>query len=130
MVGEGVPQVTHSHTKLSSLYRKIYVKTGADQGFGGASLQATSTADLFLLQAPWTLQSNREFKKGKEKEEKSSEKSKIATELIMGCSRERTPFYRLEIRIFPKKGVNSPCQNHLLASQKISKKSLEHDEGF
>ena len=32
MVGEGVPQVTCSHTKLSGLYRKIHAKTGADQG--------------------------------------------------------------------------------------------------
>ena len=46
--------------KLSGLYRKIYVKAGADQRLRGASLQATSTADIFLLlQVPWTLQSKR-----------------------------------------------------------------------
>ena len=56
MVGEDVPQITHNHTKSSGFYRKIDAKTGTDQGLGGASLQATSTADLFLfLQIPWIL---------------------------------------------------------------------------
>ena len=48
----------------------------------------------------------------------------------MGHPRERTPFYRLGIRIFPREGTKSPCQNQLLASQKISKKSLECGEGL
>ena len=68
MVGEGIPQVTHSHTKSSGLYKKIHTKTGIDQGLEDASLQITSTADLFLLlQAPWTLQSDR--RSGGEREE-------------------------------------------------------------
>ena len=76
MVGEGIPQVTCSHIKLSDFYRKIHMKIGVDQRLGGASLQATSTADLFLLlQVPWTLQSNRRSRGGREEEEKNFRKS-------------------------------------------------------
>ena len=57
--------------KSSGLYRKIHAKTGADQELGDASLRTTSTADLFLLlQAPWTLQSDRIFGGEREEEEK------------------------------------------------------------
>ena len=48
-IGEGVLQIVHSHTESSDLYRKIHMKTGANQRLGGANLQAISTADLFLL---------------------------------------------------------------------------------
>ena len=71
MVGEGILQVAHSHMELSGLYRKIHTKTDANQGLGGTGLQATSTADLFLLlQVPWTLQSKRGSRGGIEEEEK------------------------------------------------------------
>ena len=71
IVGEGVPQVTCSHTELSGLYKKIHVKTGTDQGLGGASPQVTSIVDLFiLLQVLWTLQSKRGSRGGIEEEEK------------------------------------------------------------
>ena len=71
MVRDGVPQITHSHTKSSGLYRKIHAKTSADQELRDASLRTTLTADLFfLLQAPWTLQSDRKSRGGREKEEK------------------------------------------------------------
>ena len=51
--------------------------TSADQEFGDASLQATSTADFFLLlQAPWTLQSSRRSGGEKKENKKSFEKSK------------------------------------------------------
>ena len=77
IVGEGIFEVARSHTKSSNLYRKIYAKTGTDQGLGDASLQATSTTDLFfLLQAPWTLQSKRRSEEGREEEEKSSKRLK------------------------------------------------------
>ena len=57
MLGEKVSQITCSHMKSSSLYRKIHAKTGVDQGHEGANLQATSMIDLFFfLQTPWTLQ--------------------------------------------------------------------------
>ena len=69
MVGEDVFQIASSHTKSSGFYKKIHMKTGADQGLGGASLQATSTADLFLLQVSWMLQSKRRSRGGREKEE-------------------------------------------------------------
>ena len=69
MVGEDIPQVTRSHMKLSGLYRKIHAKTGADRNLGGASMQATSTADLFLLlQATWTLQNKKGSEGGREEE--------------------------------------------------------------
>ena len=56
IVGEGILQVTCSHTESFDLYRKFHVKISIDQGLGGASLQATSTADMFfLLQVPWIL---------------------------------------------------------------------------
>ena len=75
MVREGVLQITCSHIESSGLYRKIHAKIGTDQGLEGASLQATSTADLFLLlQTPWTLQSKRRSKGGREEEEKGSGK--------------------------------------------------------
>ena len=71
MIGEGVFQVTHNHTKSTGLYKKIHTKTDADQGLGDASLRITSTADLFLLlQASWTLQRDRESGGGREEEEK------------------------------------------------------------
>ena len=71
MVIEGIPQVTHSHTKSSSLYKKIHAKTGADQGLGDVSLQTTLTVDLFLLlQAPWTLQSDRRSRERREEEKR------------------------------------------------------------
>ena len=77
MVGEGIPQINHSHIKSSGLYRKIHMKTGIDQELGGASLQATSIVDLFLLlQVPWILQSKRRSRRGIVEEEKSCEKSK------------------------------------------------------
>ena len=63
--------MTHSHIKSFGLYKKIHAKTGADQGLGGASLQATLTASFFhLLQATWTLQNKRGFRGGREEEEK------------------------------------------------------------
>ena len=78
-LGEDVPQVAHSHTKMSGLYKKIHVKTGADQGLGGASLQATLTADLFLfLQAPWALQKMKGSRGEREEREKSSRKIKTS----------------------------------------------------
>ena len=70
MIGEDVLQVTRSHMKSSGLYKKIHVKTGADQRLGGASLQAISTADLFLLQVSWILQSKRGSREGIEEEKK------------------------------------------------------------
>ena len=81
-VGEGILQIIHSHTKLFGLYKKIHTKTGADQGLGGASLQATSTVDLFLfLQAPWILQKMKECRGGREEEEKSSRKIKTSKKI-------------------------------------------------
>ena len=71
MVGEGVPQVTHSHTKSSGLYKRIHVKTSTDQGLGDASLRITSIADLvLLLQAPWIFQNDRISRGGREEEDK------------------------------------------------------------
>ena len=71
MIGESVPQVGHSHMKLSDLYRKIYAKIDIDQGLRDTSLRITSIADLFiLLQVPWTLQSDRRSGGGREEEEK------------------------------------------------------------
>ena len=79
ILGDNVPQVARSHTKMSGLYKKIHMKTGADEGLGGANLQATLTADLFLfLQAPWTLQKMKRSRGGREKKEKSSEKIKTS----------------------------------------------------
>ena len=75
IVREGVSQVTHSHTKSSDLYKKIHMKTGADQGVRGASLQATLTVDLFLfLQAPWILQRMKRSRGRREEEEIALEK--------------------------------------------------------
>ena len=77
MIEEDVPPIIHSHTESSSLYRKIHMKIGIDQGLGGASLQIILTTDLFLLlQALWTLQSSRGSGEEKEEEEISSGKSK------------------------------------------------------
>ena len=70
MVREGILHITHSHTKSSGLYGKIDVKTSVDQKLEDASLQATSTADLFLLQISWTLQSKRGSRGRIEEEEK------------------------------------------------------------
>ena len=71
MVREGVPQISHSHKKSSSLYQKIHTKTDANQGLGDASLRTTSIGDLFLLlQAPWILQSDNRSRVGREEEEK------------------------------------------------------------
>ena len=71
IVREGVPQVTHNHTKSSDLYKKIYMKTDIDQGLEDASLQTTLTTDLFLfLQEPWILQSDKISRRGREKENK------------------------------------------------------------
>ena len=104
-VGEGVPQIAHSHTKSFGLYRKIHVKTGVDQGLRGASLQATSTADLFLLlRAPWTLQSKKRSEGGREEEEKSSKNSKNSKRTNDGMSKRGAPFYRLGIRVSPREG--------------------------
>ena len=55
------------------------MKTGADEGLGGANLQATLTADLFLfLQAPWTLQKMKRSRGGGEEEKKSYRKIKTS----------------------------------------------------
>ena len=65
--------------KSSGLHKKIHAKTGIDQGLGGASLQATLTADLFLfLQASWTLQRMKRSRRAREKEEKSYERIKTS----------------------------------------------------
>ena len=57
------------------------MKTSVDQEFGGASLQATLTADLFLfLQGPWILQRMKGSRGGREEEEKNFEKIKISKE--------------------------------------------------
>ena len=79
IVREGVLHITHSHTESSGLYRKIHTKTDADQGLGGASLQAILTVDLFFfLQAPWTLQRMKKSRGGREGKEKSFEKIKTS----------------------------------------------------
>ena len=76
MVGDRILQITHSHMKSFGLYKKIHGKIGIDQGLGGASLQATLTADLFLfLQVPWILQKMKRYEGGREKEKKEKQKT-------------------------------------------------------
>ena len=92
MVGEGIPQINHSHIKSSGLYRKIHMKTGIDQELGGASLQATSIVDLFLLlQVSWTQQSNKGSRGEREEEEKSSKKSQNKKGTNNGTSKIGAP---------------------------------------
>ena len=101
IIEEGILKITHSHTKLSGLYKKIHAKTGADQGLRGASLQTTLMADLFLfLQAPWTLQKMKRSRGGREREEKSSEKIKTSKERDLSCQEEVSPFYRQRLGFF------------------------------
>ena len=93
MVGKNISQVTHSYTKSSGLYRKIHVKTGADQGLRDASLRTTSITDLFLLlQVPWISKVIKNLEKEDKRRRRSSKNKKSTRDLIMGCPKEGSPF--------------------------------------
>ena len=92
-IRKDIPQITHSRTKLSVLYKKIYMKTGTDQGLGDDSLQATLMIDLlFSLQEPWMLQRMKKSEVGREEEEKSSGKIKTSKKIDVMMGRKEDFF--------------------------------------
>ena len=101
IIGKGILQITHSHMKSSSLYRKIHRRLAQIRG-----LEMLVCEQLRQLISSFFYKHLRHSKvienlKEKERRRRRGSKNKnFIRELIMGRPREGSPFYRLRIRTF------------------------------